>query len=126
MKRSLFSLLIFFSISLVAQNQAKLCFKHKVIDLGELICKDDSIVKINFVFSNDGNAPLVINEVVASCGCVKPKWPKKPIKSGEKSVICLEFNTKGRYGVFKKDVFVESNSVDGVILLKIKGNVKKM
>ncbi len=126
MKRILFSLLILFSLSLTAQNQAKLCFLKKVIDLGEFVCKKDSIVKINFVFSNDGNAPLVIYNVVTSCGCVKPKWPKKPIKSGEKSIVCIELDTKDRHGVFAKDAYVESNSVEPLLLLKIKGNIKRL
>lgn len=126
MKSLLFSLLILFGLNLMAQNQAKLCFLKKTIDLGEFVCKDDSIVKINFVFSNNGNAPLVIYNVVASCGCVKPKWPKKPIKSGEKSIVCIELDTKERHGVFAKDIYVESNSVERVLLLKIKGNIKRL
>jgi len=88
MKGFLLSLLVFFSLSLTAQNQAKLCFLKKTIDLGEFVCTKDSIVKINFIFSNNGDASLVIYNIVASCGCVKPKWPKKPIKSGGE-VYCL-------------------------------------
>lgn len=127
MKSILLSLLILLiSLNLMAQNQAKLCFLKKTIDLGEFVCKKDSIVKINFVFSNDGNAPLVIYNVVTSCGCVKPKWPKKPIKSGEKSIVCIELDTKDRHGVFAKDAYVESNSVEPVLLLKIKGNIKRL
>ena len=83
-------------------------------------------MKINFIFSNDGNSPLVIHKVTASCGCMKPNWPKQPIKSGEKSIIAIEFNTKSRTGTFVKDIFVESNSTENIILLKIKGKVKKV
>ena len=111
MKGFLFSLLVFFSLSLTAQNQAKLCFLKKTIDLGEFVCTKDSIVKINFIFSNNGDAPLVIYNIVASCGCVKPKWPK---------------DTKDRHGVFTKDIYVESNSIERVLLLKIKGNIKRL
>lgn len=126
MKGFLFSLLVFFSLSLTAQNQAKLCFLKKTIDLGEFVCTKDSIVKINFIFSNNGDGPLVIYNIVASCGCVKPKWPKKPIKSGEKSIVCIELDTKDRHGVFTKDIYVESNSIERVLLLKIKGNIKRL
>lgn len=125
MRKYLIFLLMFFSINLMAQKQAKLRFLKKTIDLGELVCKEDSIVKINFIFSNEGDAPLVIYKARVSCDCVTPKWPKHPIKSGEKSIVCVEFNTKNRYGIFAKDIFVESNSVENVTLIKIKGNVKK-
>lgn len=125
MKKCLFSLLIFFCLSLWAQNQAKLYFYRKTIDMGEFVCKDDSIIKINFVFSNNGNVPLIIHKVTVSCGCITPKWPKKPIKSGERSIICIEFKTRDRHGIFAKDIFVESNAVERVILLRIKGSIKK-
>ena len=115
---------MFSSLSIMAQNQANLNFSKRIIDLGEFVCKSDSIIKINFIFSNDGDAPLVIYKVVTSCGCVKAKWPKQPIKSGGKSIINIEFDTKNKSGVFAKDIYVESNSVKKVMLLKIKGNIK--
>lgn len=124
-KRIFFISLLFINLNLMAQDQAKMCFLKQTIDLGEFVCKEDSIVKINFIFSNEGNTPLVVYKAVASCGCVKPKWPKNPIKKGEKSIICIEFDTKNRLGVFSKDIYVESNSVKSIMLLKIKGNVKK-
>ena len=32
-----------------------------------------------FIFSNTGNAPLIIKKVQSSCGCTVPKKPEGPI-----------------------------------------------
>ena len=44
-----------------------------------------------FRFTNIGDAPLVIADVNASCGCTKPRWDKKPVMpaiSGGMVVAC--------------------------------------
>ena len=43
--------------------------------------------KAVFTFTNVGNAPLVINEVIASCGCTIPKYDRRPIAPGQKGSI---------------------------------------
>ena len=35
-------------------------------------------------------------------------------------------DTKDRHGVFTKDIYVESNSIERVLLLKLKGNIKRL
>ncbi|MGD0341353.1 MAG: DUF1573 domain-containing protein, partial [Bacteroidales bacterium] len=41
----------------------------------------------DFMVSNTGNAPLVIQNIVASCGCTTPEWTKDPIQPGGKGKI---------------------------------------
>jgi hypothetical protein len=77
-----------------------------------------------FVFSNMGRVPLVILNVRTSCGCMVPAWPKAPVSTGMKDSLLVEYNTKVK-GTFNKIITVQSNAVNAMVELKIKGNVIK-
>ena len=78
-----------------------------------------------FTFWNDGNEPLILQNVKASCGCTTPKYTQKPVMPGEKGVIDVHYNTNN-VGGFSKTVTVTSNAVDNPrVVLRIKGNVKQ-
>ena len=78
-----------------------------------------------FIFWNDGNEPLILQNVKASCGCTTPKYTQKPVMPGEKGVIDVHYNTNN-VGGFSKTVTVTSNAVDNPrVVLRIKGNVKQ-
>ena len=78
-----------------------------------------------FTFWNDGNEPLILQTVKASCGCTTPKYTQKPVMPGESGVIDVHYNTNN-VGGFSKTVTVTSNAVDNPrVTLRIKGNVKQ-
>ena len=78
-----------------------------------------------FTFWNDGNEPLILQNVKASCGCTTPKYTQKPVMPGESGVIDVHYNTNN-VGGFSKTVTVTSNAVDNPrVVLRIKGNVKQ-
>ena len=77
-----------------------------------------------FVFWNDGDEPLILNSVRASCGCTTPKYTQKPVMPGQKGVIDVHYNTNN-VGGFSKTVTVTSNAVNEQrVVLRIKGTVK--
>jgi hypothetical protein len=84
--------------------------------------KEGTLAVHNFVFSNTGSKPLVLNDVHASCGCTTPEWSKEPILPGGKGTIKAAFNSYGRPGTFIKFVTVKSNA-GADITLTIKGEV---
>jgi len=122
-----FLLVSLFSISIYAQEtSAKIEFKEDTVDYGKIEHGSDG-VRV-FVFTNTGNAPLVITKVKSSCGCTVPKKPNGPIAPGEKGEIEVKYDTK-RPGFIRKTITVTSNATNtkgGVYYLKIKGEVKKM
>ena len=61
-----------------------------------------------FVFWNDGNEPLILQNVKASCGCTTPKYTQKPVMPGESGVIDVHYNTNN-VGGFSKTVTVTSH-----------------
>jgi len=63
-----------------------------------------------YVFTNVGREPLIISDVVKSCGCTTPSWTKEPILPGKTGKIVASFDTKGRVGNFNKTLTVVSNA----------------
>ncbi len=77
-----------------------------------------------FTFWNDGDEPLILQGVRASCGCTTPKYTQKPVMPGQKGVIDVHYNTNN-VGGFSKTVTVTSNAVNSErVVLRIKGTVK--
>lgn len=76
-----------------------------------------------FTFTNTGNAPVIISNVSASCGCTTPYWTKEPVLPGKKGKVTASYNSAGRPGVFHKTITVVSNAQPASHTLTIKGTV---
>jgi hypothetical protein len=77
----------------------------------------------DFIVSNTGNSPLVIQNVVASCGCTTPGWTKEPIMPGSNGKVSAAYDPSGRPGPFTKTLSVYSNVDPNPVVLTIKGEV---
>jgi hypothetical protein len=77
----------------------------------------------DFVVTNTGTQPLVIQNVVASCGCTTPEWTKQPIPAGSKGKVTAIYDPAGRPGPFNKTLSVYTNTKPEVTVLIIKGEV---
>ncbi|HKJ41927.1 MAG TPA: DUF1573 domain-containing protein, partial [Sunxiuqinia sp.] len=77
----------------------------------------------DFKFKNEGSAPLILNNVRASCGCTTPQWTRDPIAPGQNGLIKVSYNPAHRPGPFNKTVTVSSNAVNPTVVLRIKGTV---
>jgi hypothetical protein len=77
----------------------------------------------DFVVTNTGTNPLMIQNVVASCGCTTPEWTKSPIPAGGKGKVTAIYDPKDRPGPFNKTLSVYSNSQPEIMVLTIKGEV---
>ncbi|QNM86597.1 DUF1573 domain-containing protein [Polaribacter pectinis] len=111
------ALFITFSI-----NSQEFKFEKETIDYGK-IAKGSNGERI-FVFTNIGDAPLIIKNIQSSCGCTVPKKPEQPIMPGEKGEIKVSYDTK-RPGGFSKQITIFSNAKTSTKALKIKGFVSK-
>lgn len=81
-------------------------------------------VKHEYVFTNTGSTPLIINSVRASCGCTTPNYPKEPIKPGEQSKIEVVFDTSNQPGMQHKVITMLSNTEESQTIFHLKGQVK--
>ncbi len=79
--------------------------------------------KFDFTVTNSGNMPLVIQNIVASCGCTTPEWTREPIPAGGNGKITAIYDPKDRPGAFNKTLTVYTNSKPEMVVLVIKGEV---
>lgn len=132
MKRSIWILICsFLPISIVlAQrfpvykdtvNVATMQFEHSHFAFGNLA--QGQRVSHNYVFTNTGKVPLIISNVLVTCGCTVPEWPKKPIPKGETGTIRIFFNTAGKQGVQNKNITILANTKHGRETLVFNANV---
>jgi len=124
MRHRLLLLIAFlFSISILhAQELGKFKFEEETFDFGN-IKEENGPVTHKFVFTNEGNAPIIIQSVRASCGCTTPAWSKEPIPPGGKGFVTAKYNPKNRPGSFRKSLSITSNADPSVKVIYIKGMV---
>ncbi len=121
MKR-LFSLLaaVMFCTSVMAQAVIK--FEKTSLGFGKF--RESKVQVGEFVFTNTGNKPLVIQQAFGSCGCTVATPPKDPIAPGAKGVIKVSYNGRGKFqGEFKKPITVRSNASNSIVRIYILGNM---
>lgn len=77
----------------------------------------------DFIVTNTGSEALMIQNVVASCGCTTPEWTKQPITAGGTGKVTAIYDPKDRPGPFNKTLSVYTNTKPEVVVLVIKGEV---
>ena len=98
-------------------------FRETEHDFGTIT--DGDIVSHTFSFTNNGEAPLIIQSARGSCGCTVPTWPKEPIPVGGTAEITAEFNSKGKLGVQNKMITITSNTWPKTTTLRVKAQVNE-
>lgn len=122
------ALLILFGLNSYSQEKkdgsfslkAEISFEKTIINYGVIDKGSDGVRE--FIFTNTGDAPLVISKVYSSCGCTIPKKPEKPILPGESDKIQVKYDTQ-RVGLIRKSISVKSNASNPSVILKITGEV---
>lgn len=89
------------------EGKPKLVFEKEMYNFGEI--KEGDVIGKYIHFTNSGNAPLVLNKVIANCGCIQVKYPEEPVKPGEKGRLEVIFDTNGFYGRQVKFLKIFSN-----------------
>jgi len=128
--------LLLLTFCVIAQNKAKenlapsylpkvttgaeIEFDKIVFDYGTLNVGD--VQTGIFTFTNIGNKPLVLFDVVVSCDCTEVEWQKEPIMPGKKGAIKAVYTAKTT-GLISKQITVQSNAITDRIKLQLKGIV---
>ncbi len=123
-KSLLFIISVFCLMSLCASNpQSEISFQSQVCKLGKF-SEADPVRTCTFQFKNVGNAPLIINQAIASCGCTVPRFTAAPVQPGDSGRIEVTYDGSGRYvGPFKKIITVHSNAKTKIVRLYIEGEM---
>jgi hypothetical protein len=107
--------------TLAKVNGAGMVFVTETIDYGTIAHNAEG--RREFIFTNNGNKPLIITNAQGSCGCTVPTYPKEPIAPGAKGVIGVKYDTSRAGQAFTKTVTLTTNAVVPSKTLTIKGNV---
>lgn len=86
---------------------------------------EGDVVDHVFKFKNTGDAPVILSQVSASCGCTTPDYTRDPVLPGQEGEIKVSFNSSGQVGKQQKIVTVSSNAENRVSTVQIKGTVEK-
>lgn len=117
-----FALLLFVFIAYSQEKQPTMSFISEEHDFGD-INEEKGKVTYTFEFKNVGTLPVVIYDIKPTCGCTASEWSKEPVLPGEKGIIKATFDPARRPGNFNKGIIVKSNASNGMVVLRIKGNV---
>jgi len=118
----LLALLVFGAAGFAQVAQTKMQFSATEHDFGTFK-EEAGRQTFDFIVTNTGTQPLVIQNVVASCGCTTPEWTKQPIAAGAKGKVTAIYDPKDRPGQFNKTLSVYANTQPQVVVLTIKGEV---
>jgi len=131
MKSLPFAIILFFAVILFSckpgsgsskKGDAGIAFVDTIIEFGQLAFSGEG--EDEFVFTNTGNAPLLVSRVRSTCGCTIPGWSKEPVNPGDTGRIHVSYDTR-RTGRFKKSIYVYSNAAGGTRRLYISGEVSE-
>lgn len=76
-----------------------------------------------FRLKNTGEKPLVIQDVVTSCGCLTVDYPQEPVQPGKEAVLRMTYKADNP-GYFNKAATVYCNAENSPIKLRVSGNAQ--
>jgi len=105
-----------------AKGIGRIEFEQTEFDFGQV--KEGEIVERLFSFTNTGTAPVILEQVSASCGCTTPAYTQTPVQPGKTGEIKVRFDSNGQVGRQQKIISVASNAENGMMTVQIRGEVK--
>ena len=82
------------------------------------------VVHLNYVITNVGNEPLLLQKYDVECSCTSATYDAAPILPGNSATVTVNFDTKTVYERQDRTVLLHSNNSKGDIKLRFKGYVK--
>ena len=85
------------------------------------IMLDNGPASCTFTFKNISKKPVVVYNVVSSCGCTDVNWTKEPLRPGESGSVSVTYsNDEGPYP-FDKTITMYVSDIKKPVLLKVRG-----
>lgn len=106
----------------VTTDTTKILFEKDLHDFGKVKAGEE--IACRFGFINNGQHPLVIQDIIAGCGCTNVTYPTKPVLPGQKDAVEVVFDTRGRKGHQRQVVRVISNGSSSPKELIIRAEVE--
>ena len=100
------------------QTKTKVSVSTTDISLGSFNWEQEQTT--SFVFKNTGNAPLAIQNVITSCGCLTVDYPKEPVPPLHEAILKVKYKAD-QPGYFNKTIIVYCSADSSPFKLKVSG-----
>lgn len=103
--------------------------KRPILEMSDTVWRlgaiaEGTILEHTFSVTNAGDAPLVLADVSASCGCtIARDWPKSPLAPGASASIRVSYDSRGRSGEIDSEIAVVANTYPSTTKMKLVGRV---
>ncbi len=101
--------------------QTTVTLDKETVDMGTFDPEHEQIAE--FILTNTGEAPLVIEDVATSCGCITVEYGKEPVQSGKQVALRVKYKADHPEH-FSKTITVYCNAQGSPFKLKVKGNAE--
>lgn len=78
-------------------------------------------VSCTFTLTNISSRPIVIYNVVSTCGCTDVKWTKEPIQPGKQGKVSVTYSNDEGPVSFDKTITMYVSDIKKPVLLKVRG-----
>ena len=98
----------------------RISFERTVVNAGSTIWKKP--VTAVFKFTNKDKTPLLIRDVDAGCGCLRPQWTRDPLMRGDDGEISITYDAM-MLGHFDRYIDVYTNADEKPVRIRMKALV---
>lgn len=98
-------------------------FDQRRHDFGTVI--EGETVAHTYKIKNTGKSPLILADVIPTCGCTVPDFSKKPIPPGEEGEIQIAFHSANQKGTVHKTIIVVTNGEEEKATISFDAQVVK-
>ena len=97
-------------------------FDKTLHDFGD-ISQEDGPQECSFRITNISDQPIVIYEVVSSCGCTDVQWTREPLQPGKSGTISASYKNEDGPMPFDKTLTVYVTGLKKPVILRLRGVV---
>ncbi len=80
---------------------------------------EGEVIESKFAIKNEFQAPLIITQITATCGCVDVEYDSTPIPQGESRVFAIKYDSKFKAGMQFAYVNIKTNQGDFKIRIEV-------
>lgn len=115
-------ILLIFAVLGVFCAHAQLRLDPATYDFGTLR-EEGGKVFCTFRATNEGTKPIIIADIVTTCGCTVPIFSRQPLLAGRTTEIKVSYDPAGRPGAFDRKLYIYGASKERLGEVSIKGVV---
>ena len=121
MKITCFLVLLVLLPGVALAQQGRIAFEETTHDFGTFA--EGTNAEHAFTFWNEGTAPVRLTNVLPSCGCTSPEWPREALAPGDTARILVTFHSAGYPGPFRRSVSITTDGRPEQVALYLRGVV---